>query len=290
MFQDQFPFSGLDDEVDGHTAVAAEGAVWNPYHVDVPYLLYRQWTGLDWSQLPTTDYQQDFQSHSLETLSQHSPVLNDSGFASRIKPTIDQSKQLEQFNQASCSPSYTTDLQSLDRKSSSTLPSDVSPSSISEPDYDEHDDHKAIEAPKNWEPTGQTRPSNQAPSTKGSRQKSTIKDDLNPFDEKKTNHSRDIKRKSRPANKLERNRQAANRCRIRKRAETEALKSDKVKMEKQHTKLAGEVEELTDEVYQLKCQLFLHTDCNCTLIHKYIKNGFRPTAASLSPIGIGLTS
>ncbi|KAH6883956.1 hypothetical protein B0T10DRAFT_518486 [Thelonectria olida] len=148
MFQDQFPFSGLDDEVDGHTAVAAEGAVWNPYHVDVPYLLYRQWTGLDWSQLPTTDYQQDFQSHSLETLSQHSPVLNDSGFASRIKPTIDQSKQLEQFNQASCSPSYTTDLQSLDRKSSSTLPSDVSPSSISEPDYDEHDDHKAIEAPR----------------------------------------------------------------------------------------------------------------------------------------------
>ncbi|KAH6872061.1 hypothetical protein B0T10DRAFT_499874, partial [Thelonectria olida] len=54
-------------------------------------------------------------------------------------------------------------------------------------------------------------------------------------------------------------------------------------MEKQHTKLAGEVEELTDELYQLKCQLFLHYDCNCTLIQEYIKNGFRPTAASRFP-------
>jgi len=279
MFQDQFPFSGLDDEVDGHTAVAAEGAVWNPYHVDVPYLLYNQWTGLDWSQLPVTDYQQGFLSHGIEALSQHSPVL-DSGFASRIDPTTDQSEQLEQFNQASCSPSYTTDLQSLDRENPSTLPSDVSPSSFSELDYDEHDDHKAIEALKNREPTRQTRSSNQAPSTNGSRRKSTVENDLNPSDEKKTNHSRGTKGKSRPANKRERNRQAANRCRIRKRAETEALKSDKLKMEKQHTKLTGEVEELTDEVYQLKRQLFLHSDCNCTLIQEYIKNGFRPTAAS----------
>jgi hypothetical protein len=46
-------------------------------------------------------------------------------------------------------------------------------------------------------------------------------------------------------------------------------------MEKQHMKLASAVEELTDEVYQLKRELFLHTDCNCTLIQECIKNGFR---------------
>ncbi|KAH6896643.1 hypothetical protein B0T10DRAFT_474844 [Thelonectria olida] len=262
MSQVRLPFSGLDKDVDGQTAVAAQGAGWNPYHVDVSYLLYNHWAGLDWSQLPGADYQHDFPPHGIET---HAPFLNDSGIASCIDPIADQP---EQFDPASCSQSYTTGLQSLDRENPASLPSDVSPSSFGEPEYDEHDSHKAIEPLP-------SRPSKQGPSTKRSRRKSTVEDDPNQSDDEQTNPSRGSKSNSRPTNKLERNRLAANRCRIRKRAETETLKSDKLKMEKQHTKLAGEVEELTDEVYQLKRQLFLHADCNCTLIQEYIKNGFR---------------
>lgn len=77
------------------------------------------------------------------------------------------------------------------------------------------------------------------------------------------------------ASKLERNRQAANRCRVRKRAETEMLKSSNVRAEKQNKRLRDEVDELTDELYYLKRQMLLHADCGCTQIQACIKNGFR---------------
>jgi len=278
MFQVQFPSGGMDKEVGGQTAVANEGPCWNPYHVDVPYLLYNQWTGLDWSQLPNIDYQNNSQPYgAVDTLSQHSPVFNDSGFASRIDPSH---PTPEQVDHGLHSPSYTTELQSLGRDNASSLPSQqVSPTSFgeseyNEPDYSEHDD-QAREPLKKRHRTRQSPPSEQVPTT-ASRRQSTVQEEPSPSDYEYTSPGRrGSQGNGRPANKLERNRLAANRCRIRKRAETEALKADKIKMEKQHMKLASEVDELTDEVYQLKRELFLHADCDCTLIQECIKNGFR---------------
>jgi hypothetical protein len=256
MFQVQFPSSGLDEQVDGQTVVANDGAGWSSYHVDVSYLLYNHWAGVDWNQLPSTDYQNDFQSHgAVGTLSQRVPVLDDSAFASPI-------------DQGSSSQSY--------RGSASSLPSDVSPNSPVEPEYDEYDHHEAIEPLTNRYHGRQTRSSEQTPSKISPRRKSTVEDDTSQSDEEQTSHSRTgSKSESCPVNKLERNRLAAKRCRIRKRAEVEALKSKKNNMEKRHMKLASEAEKLTDEAYQLKRELLLHADCNCTLIQKFIKNGFR---------------
>ncbi|KAH7247284.1 uncharacterized protein BKA55DRAFT_515244 [Fusarium redolens] len=71
---------------------------------------------------------------------------------------------------------------------------------------------------------------------------------------------------------LERNRIAANKCRLRKRDEALALASREKAIEDQNRYLMTCFESLTAEIYYLKTQLLRHTDCTCVLIQKYIAN------------------
>ncbi|KAI3574086.1 hypothetical protein IWW34DRAFT_885329 [Fusarium oxysporum f. sp. albedinis] len=71
---------------------------------------------------------------------------------------------------------------------------------------------------------------------------------------------------------LERNRIAANKCRLRKRDEALALASREETMEDQNRYLMTCFDSLTVEVYHLKTQLLRHTECNCVLIQNYIAN------------------
>jgi hypothetical protein len=71
---------------------------------------------------------------------------------------------------------------------------------------------------------------------------------------------------------LERNRIAANKCRLRKRDEALALASREEAMEDQNRYLMTLFDSLTVEIYHLKTQLLRHTKCNCVLIQKYIAN------------------
>ncbi|RKK89257.1 hypothetical protein BFJ68_g16753 [Fusarium oxysporum] len=71
---------------------------------------------------------------------------------------------------------------------------------------------------------------------------------------------------------LERNRIAANKCRLRKRDEALALASQEETMEDQNRYLMTCLDSLTVEVYHLKTQLLRHTKCNCVLIQNYIAN------------------
>ncbi|KAF4417887.1 hypothetical protein F53441_14495, partial [Fusarium austroafricanum] len=71
---------------------------------------------------------------------------------------------------------------------------------------------------------------------------------------------------------LERNRMAANKCRLRKRGEALALASREEAMEDRNRYLMTCFDSLTVEIYYLKTQLLQHTDCNCVLIQKYIAN------------------
>ncbi|KAF6527554.1 hypothetical protein HZS61_007856 [Fusarium oxysporum f. sp. conglutinans] len=71
---------------------------------------------------------------------------------------------------------------------------------------------------------------------------------------------------------LERNRMAANKCRLRKRDKALALTSREEAMEDRNRYLMTCFDSLTVEIYYLKTQLLQHTDCNCVLIQKYITN------------------
>ncbi|KAH7463376.1 hypothetical protein FOMA001_g18188 [Fusarium oxysporum f. sp. matthiolae] len=71
---------------------------------------------------------------------------------------------------------------------------------------------------------------------------------------------------------LERNRMAANKCRLRKRDKALALASQEEAMEDRNRYLMTCFDSLTVEIYYLKTQLLQHTDCNCVLIQKYIAN------------------
>ncbi|KAH7182205.1 hypothetical protein DER46DRAFT_568781 [Fusarium sp. MPI-SDFR-AT-0072] len=71
---------------------------------------------------------------------------------------------------------------------------------------------------------------------------------------------------------LERNRIAANKCRLRKRDEALALASREEAMEDQNRYLMMCFDSLKVEIYQLKTELLRHTECNCALIQNYIAN------------------
>jgi hypothetical protein len=71
---------------------------------------------------------------------------------------------------------------------------------------------------------------------------------------------------------LERNRIAANKCRIRKRDEALALASQKEAMENQTRSLTTFIGSLAVEIYHLKTQLLRNTECICILIQNYIAN------------------
>jgi hypothetical protein len=70
----------------------------------------------------------------------------------------------------------------------------------------------------------------------------------------------------------ERNRTAANKCHLRKKAYLARLQSDEQVMEQRHRMLSSSVDDLNKEVLQLKMQLLQHTSCQCTLIQHYIIN------------------
>ncbi|KAH6988615.1 hypothetical protein EDB80DRAFT_588865, partial [Ilyonectria destructans] len=69
---------------------------------------------------------------------------------------------------------------------------------------------------------------------------------------------------------LKRNRITSMKCRLRKRDEAFALAFHKQAIEDQNRNLSSIWNQLTAEIYELKTQLLRHTDCNCTLIQKYI--------------------
>ncbi|QKD57391.2 uncharacterized protein FOBCDRAFT_241935 [Fusarium oxysporum Fo47] len=77
---------------------------------------------------------------------------------------------------------------------------------------------------------------------------------------------------SRRRRTLERNRIMATKCRIRKRDEASALACREEAMKDQNRYLTACFDTLTDEIYHLKTQLLLHTNCNCVLIQNYIAN------------------
>jgi hypothetical protein len=82
---------------------------------------------------------------------------------------------------------------------------------------------------------------------------------------------------------LERNRIAANKCRIRKRDEALALASQKEAMEGQNRYLTTFVDSLAVEMYHLKTQLLRNTECNCVLIQNYIANEAKKCVDKLVP-------
>ncbi|KAF6515388.1 hypothetical protein HZS61_005294 [Fusarium oxysporum f. sp. conglutinans] len=68
----------------------------------------------------------------------------------------------------------------------------------------------------------------------------------------------------------ERSRVASNKLRAKKRENAKKLKSDAEDMERINRHLSSCVADLTLEVYNLKMRLLQHTDCDCSLIQKYI--------------------
>ncbi|KAI5456215.1 hypothetical protein BGZ63DRAFT_435709 [Mariannaea sp. PMI_226] len=82
---------------------------------------------------------------------------------------------------------------------------------------------------------------------------------------------------------LDRNKLAAIKCRKRKQDEESALATCEQEMEQCNGELKKEFDELTAEIYYLKTQLLRHTDCSCTLIHKYMAHEARKSVDSLPP-------
>ncbi|EXA41664.1 hypothetical protein FOVG_10131 [Fusarium oxysporum f. sp. pisi HDV247] len=82
----------------------------------------------------------------------------------------------------------------------------------------------------------------------------------------------DLPKDPRRCRVLERNRMAANKCRLRKRDEALALASQEETMKDQNRYLMTCFDSLTAEIYHLKTQLLRHTECNCVLIQNYIAN------------------
>lgn len=98
--------------------------------------------------------------------------------------------------------------------------------------------------------------------TKGNRRKPTNEDNTNVPEAKKASQKRI----------QESNRKAASRFRVRKREGEERLRSKEQEREDTHRRLSNSVDELMDEVYELKMKLLLHSNCNCSLIQNYIKD------------------
>ncbi|CAH0054306.1 unnamed protein product [Clonostachys solani] len=82
---------------------------------------------------------------------------------------------------------------------------------------------------------------------------------------------------------LERNRQAANRCRHRQRDQATALASLEYEVEDHHKYLSGYLQSLNNEVLNLKSELLRHTNCNCTLIQTYL--GYEAIASVNNRVG-----
>jgi len=71
---------------------------------------------------------------------------------------------------------------------------------------------------------------------------------------------------------LERNRQAAAKCRARKQNQQDTLSAQLEKLQGRHKELSASCSELSGTVIKLKSELFRHGDCDCTLFQLYIAN------------------
>ncbi|VUC22447.1 unnamed protein product [Clonostachys rosea] len=83
---------------------------------------------------------------------------------------------------------------------------------------------------------------------------------------------------------LERNREAANRCRHRQRDQATALASLEYEVEDHHKYLSEYLQSLNNEVLNLKTELLRHTNCNCALIQTYL--GYEAIASVNSMVGV----
>ncbi|KAI5456229.1 hypothetical protein BGZ63DRAFT_435772 [Mariannaea sp. PMI_226] len=145
-------------------------------------------------------------------------------------------------------------------------PSDASPKS-------EEDTPKASKDVPNGRIRGRTRGEKRKGEQKGTKKKI-----------KKDNSSTQVRpRDSRRQLILERNKVAAIRCRKRKQDKESELAACEQEMGKCNGQLKKEFDELTAEIYYLKTQLLRHTDCSCTLIHKYIAHEARQSVDTLPP-------
>ncbi|KAI5459491.1 hypothetical protein BGZ63DRAFT_391140 [Mariannaea sp. PMI_226] len=270
MLNAQFPFSTAVD------AAADEGArlTWNSYEVNVPYVFNNQWTAFDCALLPSTSEHQDgfSQWHDITgTPSQHALTPDKTGsipYSDQTYSQIDQNYR-----------SFTAKLQSSVQEFAALVPPNSPSSSYNQLKHEE----TTMKNPKKQPRRRKIPLSDEVPATKSSRRKSTLDKDTNILRKNQVSMSsvpRDeagrgsAKSKVWKNTKLERNRKAANLCRIRKRESNEKLESAEKKMEQRHIKLSSEVEALTTEIYWLKCEILLHSDCNCTLIQSYLANGF----------------
>ncbi|KAJ9419287.1 hypothetical protein FOXG_22416 [Fusarium oxysporum f. sp. lycopersici 4287] len=69
---------------------------------------------------------------------------------------------------------------------------------------------------------------------------------------------------------LERNRQAAAKCRARKQDEQDSLTAQVEELQDRHQQLSSCCNDLKEKVFQLKSQLLGHGDCECALIQRYV--------------------
>lgn len=90
-----------------------------------------------------------------------------------------------------------------------------------------------------------------------------------------------------PKDQRARNRVAANKCRLKTKAAVTRLEEEERAASERHAELSRAVAGLKDEVYVLRNQLLMHTDCDCTMIHKYLANTARDLANGMGGGGGG---
>lgn len=93
-----------------------------------------------------------------------------------------------------------------------------------------------------------------------------------------------------PKDQKARNRQAATKCRLKTKAAITRLEEEEQAASERHAALADLAAGLKDEVYMLRNQLLLHTNCQCTLIRQYLENTAKALASGINrPIPVELS-
>jgi hypothetical protein len=93
-----------------------------------------------------------------------------------------------------------------------------------------------------------------------------------------------------PKDQKARNRQAATKCRLKTKAAITRLEEEEQTASERHAALAELAGSLKDEVYMLRNQLLLHTNCQCTLIRQYLENTAKALAAGSRPIPVEMSA
>lgn len=84
-----------------------------------------------------------------------------------------------------------------------------------------------------------------------------------------------------PKDQRARNRVAANKCRLKTKAAVTRLEEEERAASERHAELSRTVAGLKDEIYVLRNQLLMHTDCDCIMIQKYLANTARDLANAM---------